>query len=387
MKNIFLSLMLIVSAAPLLYAEECFSSASQKDIYEQSLAPAQENAQITACLQNNLNSGDFKVFDSALSSLRKSDNLAALLPQIIKIFRQSQNPQAVFAAAASLISVSGQLPPYQKQLLDVLSSPSGAQDYKKTLAVIILIAMNALPQEYSLFLTPGIGAKDPLLQAYSAAAYTLIVPDAGGKYLDKIIDLYSFDRTFANAAFEATGLKNKVLHNALKAALKNPAAITRLSATEWIADLGDKKLLNALLDSNYSPKDAAELSLAADALARNFAAAEDSLKKTFSKQPSSQQATIAVMVYAFIGSPAYGQIEKFLTSGGKNEVSNALRAISSVAVILTQNKIYYKNPGLEEQKIKKFIPICAHIAETSKHAQVKEYADTAVKELYKLLNK
>ncbi|MDR1123117.1 MAG: hypothetical protein LBL61_00555 [Elusimicrobiota bacterium] len=387
MKNIILLplfLAFTATAAPAA-AQNCFASKQQKYEYEQGLAPAQQNAQITACLQAALNPDDFEAFDAAAAALRKSGNTAAATGDIMKIFRETKSPQAAFSAAAFLISApAGQLQPYEKTLYTLLAS--GAPDYKKTLAVAMLAAMGADAAGYTPFLTPAIEASDPVLQAYAAAAYTVLSPQAQGLYLDKIIFLYGFDKNFAQAAFAATGLKEKALHAALKTALKNARGAGRVSAIEWIADAGDKKLLEAALEANYDTDNTTARPAAAQALGSNFEIMESALKKALKKAPASSAAATAVMAYSLIGGNALGDIETALKSGDNNEISNALRVVAAVAGILAGEPSSYPNPGLERQKLQKLIPMCARIDNEAKNTQVKTYAAAAVKELYKLLN-
>ncbi|MDR0734147.1 MAG: hypothetical protein LBG16_00215 [Elusimicrobiota bacterium] len=387
MKNIILLAVFIVftSAVMPAKAQNCFASKQQKYEYEQGLANAPQNAQITACLQEALDYDNFEVFDAAAAALRKSGNTAAATGDMMKIFRESKSPQAAFTAAAFLVSASAhQLQPYEKPLYALLTS--GAPDYKKTLAVIVLAAMGSADAGYTPFLTPAIEAKDPVLQAYAAAAYTVLLPQARDLYLDKIIFLYGFDKNFAQVAFAATGLKEKVLHASLKTTLKNTRGAGRVCAIEWIADTGDKKLLEAVLEADYNTDDIAAQSAAAQALVRNFDIIEGSLKKALKKTPASFSASTAVMSYSLIGGGAFVDIEDALKSGNNNETANALRVVAAVAGILAEAPSSYPNPGLERQKLQKLIPLCAHIDNTAKNAQIKTYAAAAVKELYKLLN-
>ena len=368
--------------APCIHASACFASKQQQYVYEQGIASPQENNQITACLLKKLNPEDFDTFDQAAASLRKSNNTAPALGIMMRIFKETKNPQAAFTAAAFLVSAPYELGGFEKDLLGILHS--NAADYKKTLAVIILAAMEAVGGEYASFLTPAIDGEDIVLQAYAAAAYTIIVPGAMGRYLDKIIFLYGFDKNLAQTAFAATGLKDKDLHAALKENLKNPNTQARISAIEWIGETGDRKLLDAAFGADN--KDSAVQAAAAQAVARNFAEMRGEVKKAFRKAPSTPQATIAVMAYAFNGGAGFDDIENFLKSGNNNEISNALRVVSAVAGILAEDSSNYQNPGLEEQRIKRLIPLVSHISGTTKNAQVKTYADNAVKELYKLIN-
>lgn len=374
-----------IAAQPLYAAADCFVSKQQQYIYERGVAPAKENAQITACLLKRLNPDNFDEFDKAAASLRKSNNTAPAISAMMRIFKETKNPRAAFSAAAFLISAPYELAAYEKQLLNILAS--NTQDYKQTLAVIVLASMESIGANYAPFLTPAIDGKDPVLQAYAAAAYTVIVPGIKDLYLDKIIMLYGFDKAFAQMAFNATGLKDKVLHAALKTALRSADETMRISAIEWAAETNDKTLLNAILNANYDPKDTQTLAAAAQAMVRNMPAMRGEVKKAFKKPPTSAQATIAVMAYSFIGAEGSNDIEAFLKSSNTNEVSNALRVISYTAGILAEDAAYYPNPLLEDYQIKRLIPLAAHIDDTAKNTQVKAYAATAVKELYKLLNK
>ena len=386
MKKIFLLTVFIAftAAAAPARAQNCFASKQQKYEYEQGLCAARQNAQITACLQAALNPDNFEAFDAAAAELRKSGNTKSAAGDMMKIFRETKSPQAAFSAAAFLISAPENLQPYEKPLYSLLSS--GAPDYKKTLAVVALTALGAADAGYTPFLTPAIEAKDPVLQSYAAAAYIVLSPQAQGLYLDKIIFLYGFDKNFAQTAFAAAGLKEKTLRAALKSALKNSAGAGRVSATEWIADSGDKKLLEAVLEADYNADDTAARPAAAQALVRNFDIMEGALKKALKKAPASSTAATAVMAYSLIGSAAFDDIEAALKSGNDNETSNALRVVAAVAGIAAEAPAYYPNPGLERQKLQKLIPLCARIDNAAKSQQVKTYAGAAVKELYKLLN-
>lgn len=384
MKIQYIAIAILVCAAPLSAAGECFTSRQQRYTYEQGISSSQENEQITSCLKKNLSAESSLSLDKDLAALRKSGNIRPALPQVMNIFTTDKNPQTVFSAAAALISASLDLAPYEERLLNVLTSQ--AEDYKKTLTVVILSSMGAIGEGYSPFLNPALNAKDPVLQAYACSAYAILMPGTLDKYLNQIIMLYSFDKTLAKKAFDSTGLKNKTLNGKLKEDINNPDETIRLSAIEWIGDLGDKKLLNALLTVPAKYADAATLSAAANALSKNYDIASADLKKALKQAPSTSQATIAVMAYSFMGGESYPVIEPAL-NGNNNEKSNALRVISSIAGILSDDATYYKNPALEKQKIRKMIAPAGHIANNTVNEQVKTYADNTLKEIYKLINK
>ena len=386
MKTINLILTVLTICAPLSFAAECFTSRQQRYTYEQGICAPQENEQLTACLKKDIMQTGGESFNNALASLRKSNNLRTVLPEVVNVFKTSKNPQAVFAAATALISVPEELNIYQKDLIDVLTSPS-AQDYKKTLAAIVLTSMDAADSSYTSFLTPALNAKDGALAAYACAAYSILMPGTLDKYLSRIVQLYTFDKVFAQKAFDATGLKERALTSKLQEDLYSSNEALRLSAIEWIGDLGNKKLLLDLLKPEVEQnKEGPTLSSAANALVRNYALIKEDLRKSLKSEPSSQTATIAVMAYSFMGGESYTIIEPLLDGGSDNETANALRVVSSVAGILSGDSSYYPNPKLEREKITKLIAPVAHINKNASNPKVKLYAQSASKELYKLLN-
>lgn len=364
--------------------EGCFASDNQRFTYEKSLSPAEENEQITNCLKIFLGAENSAYAQEVLPLLKKSNNLSTAMPETMRIFRNAKDAPATFAAASALISVPEDLGPYKKAVYNVLSS-SNQEDYKKTLAVIILASAGAVDGGYTPFLTPALSAEDPVLQAYASAAYALIIPETKSRFINGIITVYGFDKTFALRAFGNTGLKNKELNSALKSAVKSEREITRVSAEEWIGDLQDKKLLEVLLSLPYN--DAPTVSAAATALAANYDLVSAALKKALRASPETPGAAIAVMTYALLGGEHFDEIEKSLQSSNANEQANAARVALSAAEILQSKTPYYQNPFLEEQRIKKLIAPLGKISNRAKDENAKYYSDAAIKAIYNLINK
>ena len=364
--------------------DNCFSSAIQKNFYEKALSPLEDNERITLCLKNFLKTDNPLHIQEALTSLKKSNNLSTSLPQTVNILKNAEDAPTAFAAAYALISVPEELPPYNKAIFNILSSPK-QEDYKKTLAAIILASANVIDSGYTPFLTPALNAEDPVLKAYAASAYALLIPNTKTRFINDIITLYGFDKAFALRAYKNTGLKDKELSSALKTALKNQTEITRLSAAEWIGDSGDKKLLEDLFDLSYD--DASTISAAATALASNYDIISPKLRKEMRNKPQTPAAATAVMTYALLGSSAFDDIEKYLQSSNANEQANGARAALSVAEILLDKTPYYKNAQLEEQRLKKLIAPLGKLANRAKDENAKYYSEAATKAIYKLINK
>ncbi|MGN0023319.1 MAG: hypothetical protein ACI352_04745 [Elusimicrobiaceae bacterium] len=364
--------------------EGCFASDNQRFTYEKSLSPAEENEQITNCLKTFLSAGYEDYAKQALPILKKSNNLSTAMPETVAIFKSAKDAPSAFASASALISVPEDLGPYKKAVYNVLSS-ANQEDYKKTLAVIILASAGAVDGGYTPFLTPALSAEDPVLQAYASAAYALIIPETKTRFLNGIITVYGFDKTFALRAFENTGLKNKELNSALKSAVKSEKEITRLSAAEWIGDIQDKKLLEVLLSLPYN--DAQTISAAATALAANYDEVSAALKKALRANPETPGAATAVMTYALLGGEYFDEIEKSLQSSNANEQANAARVALSAAEILQSKTPYYQNPFLEEQRIKKLIAPLGKLSNRTKDENAKYYSDAAIKAIYNLINK
>ncbi|MDR0953259.1 MAG: hypothetical protein LBM71_03610 [Elusimicrobiota bacterium] len=371
-------------------AKTCYTGNAQKKTYEEGLAPTEENETITACLKKSLNAqgeGAKDNFDKTVAALRKSGNIAAVFPEMMQIFKTSKDPGQVFTAAAALISSPSDLPPYQHQLLNLLSSPQ-AQDYKKTLAAIALIVIGgANTSDYTPFLTPALNAEDAALQAYACGAATLAGQSLGGQYLNQIIQLYTFDKTFAQNAFAKTGLKDSALNAKLKENLKSQSEPLRLAAIEWIGEKENKKLLLNLLDLPNSFNDGeATLPAAAAALAANYQTVSTNLKKAMKNAPKSFEASVATMAYALVGSNSFNQIDELLKNGSEDEKANSLRVIASSAAILKNDAAHYQNPELEKDRIKRFIEPVGQLANNTASKEIKPYADTTLKGLYNLLN-
>ena len=364
--------------------EGCFASDNQRFTYEKSLSPAEENEQITNCLKTFLSAGNEAYAKQALPLLKKSNNLSTALPETVLIFKNAKDAPTAFAAASALVSVPEELAPYRKNVYNVLAS-ANQEDYKKTLAVIILTSSGAVDGGYTPFLTPALSAEDPVLQAYASAAYAMLIPDTKTRFINGIITVYGFDKTFALRAFENTGLKHKELNSALKAAVKSEKEITRVSAAEWIGDGQDKKLLEVLLALPYN--DAQTVSAAATALAANYDAAAPALKKAMRANPSTPGAATAVMTYALLGGEHFDEIDKLLQSSNANEQANGARVALSAAEILQSPTPYYQNPFLEEQRIKKLIAPLGKLANRAKDENAKYYSDAAIKAIYNLINK
>lgn len=364
--------------------EGCFASDNQRFTYEKSLSPAEENEQITNCLKNFLSGEGAAYAQEALPILKKSNNLSTAMPETMLIFKNAKDAPTAFASASALISVPEDLGPYKKAVYNVLSS-ANQEDYKKTLAVIILASAGAVDGGYTPFLTPALSAEDPVLQAYASAAYALIIPETKSRFINGIITVYGFDKTFALRAFENTGLKSRELNSALKSAVKSEKEITRVSAAEWIGDVQDKKLLEALLTLSYG--DAQTISAAATALAANYDMVSAALKKALRANPETPGAAAAVMTYALLGSEHFDEIEKSLQSSNANEQANAARVALSAAEILQSKTPYYQNPSLEEQRIKKLIAPLGKISNRAKDENAKYYSDAAIKAIYNLINK
>lgn len=386
MKKIILTIT-VLSLSCCAFAKQCFTSAQQRYIYEAGIASAQDNEQITVCLKESLKDQTSAEQGSAdLASLKKSNNLRSAMPEILNIFKTSKTPSYVFMAASAIISAAGDSEIYQKQILDIVNSAT-AEDYKKSLAVIILVSMDAADGSYLPFLTPALKASDSGLAAYACGAYAILVPGTLDKYLSQILQLYTFDKVFAQKAFNSTGLSEKALASKLKEDFYSSSELLRLGAIEWIGDLGNKKLLLDLLDPQVDPKqESATLSAAANALYKNYALIEEELRKTLKRAPSSQSATVAVMAYSFLGSQAYTTIEPLLESGNDNETANALRVVSFIAGILQKDNTYYSNPALEKDRLMKLIVPVAK-ADKNASSKVKPYAQAATKELYNMLNR
>lgn len=362
---------------------QCFGSENQRFVYKKAIASTQENERITVCLKDFLKSDNPIHIQQALTALQKSNNLSAALSQTVNIFKNAKDAPTAFAAASALVSVSEELSPYNKAVFNIVSS-ANQEDYKKTLAVVILAATNAVDSGYTPFLTPALNAEDPVLKAYAASAYALLIPDTKTRFINDIITLYGFDKALALRAYQNTGLKKKELISALKNALKNEEEITRFSAIEWIGDYGDKKTLESLFNLSY--EDASTVSAAANALASNYDIIAAKLKKEMRSSPQSSAAATAVMTYALSGGEHFDDIEKFLQSSNANEQANGARVVLSVAEILQDKTPYYKNPQLEEQRIKKLIPPLGKLANRAKDDNAKYYADAATKAIYNLIN-
>ncbi len=363
---------------------QCFGSENQKFIYEKAIATTQNNERITVCLKDFLKSNNPLHIQEALTALQKSNNLSTALPQTANIFKNAKDAPTAFAAASALISVSEELAPYNKAIFNIISS-ANQEDYKKTLAVVVLASSNAVDSGYTPFLNPALNAEDPVLKAYAASAYALLIPNTKTRFINDIITLYGFDKSFALRAYQNTGLKKKELSSALKTALKNQTEITRLSAAEWIGDIGEKNLLEDLFDLSYD--DASTISAAATALASNYDIISPKLRKEMRNKPQTSAAATAVMTYALLGSSAFDDIEKYLQSSNANEQANGARAALSVAEILLDKTPYYKNAQLEEQRLKKLIAPLGKLANRAKDENAKYYAEAATKAIYKLINK
>ena len=364
--------------------EGCFASDNQRFTYEKSLSPAEENEQITNCLKNFLSGEGAAYAQEALPILKKSNNLSTVMPETMLIFKNAKDAPTAFASASALISVPEDLGPYKKAVYNVLSS-ANQEDYKKTLAVIILASAGAVDGGYTPFLTPALSAEDPVLQAYASAAYALIIPETKSRFINGIITVYGFDKTFALRAFENTGLKSRELNSALISEVIIEKEITSVSAAEWIGDVQDKKLLEALLTLPYS--DAQTISAAATALAANYDMVSAALKKALRANPETPGTAAAVMTYALLGSEHFDEIEKSLQSSNANEQANAARVALSAAEILQSKTPYYQNPSLEEQRIKKLIAPLGKISNRAKDENAKYYSDAAIKAIYNLINK
>jgi len=376
----------LLSAVSLAFAQDCFSSRQQRYTYEQGLASTVENYRITSCLKKELAKKDYQSFSQAVSSLRKSNNLKGVIHLLIDVFVNSKDPQTVFTAATALISAPEESIAFQKDFINELTSPV-APDYKKTLAAVVLIAAEEANGSYTAFLEPALNAKDKALEAYACGAYSLLVPGTSEKYLNPIIRLYAFDKTFAQKAFASTGLSQSVLNARLVEDYYSQEQALRLAAIEWIGDSGNKKLLVKLLSPQVSKtKEGPTLSAAANALLRNYAAISVDLRKALKKDPASESATVAVMTYSFMGSRSYEVITPLLSKGSDNEISNALRIITSITGILDEDPSYYPNPGLEKQRLTKLIAPVAQAGKNAQSAEVKLYAQSAAKELYRFLN-
>ncbi|MDR1684477.1 MAG: hypothetical protein LBR90_03345, partial [Elusimicrobiota bacterium] len=359
-----------------LNAQDCFQTLQQRYRYEAALSPAEENKQITDCLKQQLLNPGQNDLEAAIAALRKSDNIANARAELMRIFTSSADAQIVFAAACALTYGAADLGAYEARLLNIASSPA-AQDYKQTLAIIILAAAEAVDSSYEPFLTPALNAQDPVLKAYARGALTLISPQVKGEYLADIVFLYSFDKAFALRAFAASGLKQKALRARLKETLGKGGA-QAAAAAQWIGDLNDKNLLSLLLETDFDPGDAAALSAAANALAENYPLMLPEIKKTLKRGPPA--ASAAVMALAFKGGAADDAVRELL-AGGANEQANGLRVISARAGILLSNAAFYPNPQLEIFRIKKFIPAVAGLGLEGQSPQTKIFAQTANREL------
>lgn len=362
----------------------CFASSSQRFNYEKSISPYGENEQITNCLKTFLTGPKTPYAKEALPILEKSNNLSSCLTETVVILRNAKDAQTAFAAASALASVPQEITPYQKQLVNIISSPK-QPDYKKTLAVIVLASAELLDSNYTSFLEPALYANDPVLQAYAAAAYTMLVPETKTRFLNGIITLYSFDKNFALSAFAATGLPDKQLYSALKQALKDEKELTRTGAAQWIGDSEDKKSLQSLFKLSY--RDASTISAAANALALNYNLIQADLKKEMRSNPESIPAAVAVMTYALAGSQRFDDIQAGLESLNANQQANSARVLFSVAEILQSKKPFYGNAKLEEERLKKMIVPLGKAAAKTKDEKTSSYCDTALKAIYDLINK
>lgn len=362
----------------------CFSSPLQRFTYEKALSSVSDTEKINNCLKNILASGSDSAIRAALPILQKSGNMAAVYPQTVNIFIKSKDATVAFAAAAALISSPEGLDRQQNKILGVISAQT-QEDYKKTLAVIILASAEAIDSNYTSYLMPALSAEDPVLKAYTSAAYALLIPETKTRFLQGIISLYGFDKNFALKALENSGLKQKELYSALRNALKNEEEITRTSAAQWIGDSEDKKLLEALFSLQY--KDTPTISAAANALSSNYILIADKLKRELRSNPQSPQAAIAVMTYGLTGGEHLADIEKGLSSSNTNEQANSARVVLSIAEILQSKKPFYTNPSLEEQRIKRLIPALGKLENRTKDENVKYYSQAASKAIYSLINK
>lgn len=319
---------------------------------------------------------------TVLPLLQKHQRTAAENQQVLSLFRTAKDPNIIFAAGASLVKI----PPQKNQEPALFSILMRQQDpLKQTFAAIILIAMGNTHEELAPTLETALNSKDPVLRAYTAAAYAFIQPK-NTNYTDEIVRLYIFDNDFASRALNVlNGNETNPLKTLKKAAVSTDPQV-RAAAASWLGNLHTQASAKQLLKMAKKETDATAQAAIATALAAQREYTLPDVSKALSKNFKSPYANTAALALGFMTGNGIDAVRKNLISTNTNAHINASRAAAYMANVLSNPDAFaYSSDRVFDIHLLKGLIAPLKALETSGNNDEKTFAANALRQIEKLM--
>ena len=322
------------------------------------------------------------LLQQVLPLLQKPTRTAQETQQVLTLFRTSQDPNAVFAAGASLVRI----PPAKESEPALVSQVMREDDaLKAAFSAVILTSMGSVYEELSPLLQDALHTQDPVLRAYVAAAYGLIHPEDKTHARD-IVRLYIFDEKFAQRALNLVAATDKEQFAILKKCAAAADPQLRASAAAWLGSLHTSEAMAQLFKRAKKEDDSTVQTQLATSLAANpDIALEEALKGLHISYKKPASATYALAL-GFMTGNSVNSLKDVLLSGKENERINALRACAYMAGVLSNpNAFSYTSDRAFDIHLLKGLIAPINALATNGSDEEKLYAQNALAQIEKLM--
>ena len=320
--------------------------------------------------------------EQALPLLQQKQRTPAQTQQVLQLFRTAKDPNAVFAAGASLVRI----PPARTQEPALMNLVLRSQDpLRQTFAAVIITAMGATYEEFAPLFEQALTGKDPVLRAYVAAAYAIIQPK-NLSYTHEVVRLYILDNAFAQRAMNLLAAESKQQLKFLKQASTHTDPQIRAAAATWLGDLNNEEAAKQLLKMAKSETNADVTTPIATALAKNrdftFNETVQGLRKNYQSVPASTYA----LALGFMTGNAVESLRSGLTDTNKNVRINSARAAAYMAGVLNTPDAftYTSDRQFDIHLLKSLIAPLSALASNGSEEE-KTFAQNALRQLESLM--
>ena len=317
-----------------------------------------------------------------LPLLQKNNRTLQENRQVLQLFRTTKNAEVAFAAGASLVKTlpgKEQRPALYSLLLRT------EEPIKQTFAAVILTAMGETASDLSPLLQQSLTGKNPLLRAYAAGAYALLVPQEKS-YAQEIVRLYIFDASLAQRAMnQLLGPKQSPCYYLRKAAV-SPDEQIRSAAAAWLGKLHTAeaaKLLLKMAKSENSPTVQASI---ATGLAIQREQTLPAVLKGLRKNYKSSYANTCALALGFMTGNAVESLRQPLTGTHTQSRINAARAAAYMANVLANPDAFaYSSDRAFDIRLLKGLIAPLNVLATTGNETEKTYAANALRQIEKLM--
>lgn len=302
--------------------------------------------------------------------------------QVVHLFRTTQDPEAVFAAGASLVRIAPDKV-YEPALFNEIISAQNP--LKSAFSAIILTSMGAGYEEFSPLLLDALHSDQPILRAYAAGAYALLRP-ADKAYTADVVRLYIFDPALAQRAANALTADTPALLALLKKQATSEDPQLRAAVAAWLGTLHTPQAL-ALLDKRAKKEtDSSVQTQLAMSLASWPEQALPLAIKGLSLPYTKPAATTYDLALGFMTGHSISALKTAILSTRPNERINALRAAAYMAGVLANPDgfAYSTDRTFDIHLLKGLLPQITALANNGS-AEEKKYAQNTLEQIEKLL--